>query len=33
MAITTDAKATVRGFPRDELIEDYRTALISRSLA
>jgi 2-oxoisovalerate dehydrogenase E1 component len=32
MAITTDASTMFRGFPRDELIEDYRTALISRAL-
>ncbi|MGI8662589.1 MAG: alpha-ketoacid dehydrogenase subunit alpha/beta [Acidimicrobiales bacterium] len=31
MAIT-DAEATFRGFPRAELIDDYRTALISRAL-
>src|SRR6476469_1966745 len=32
MAITTDASTMFRGFPRDEVIEDYRTALISRAL-
>ncbi|MEO7556163.1 MAG: dehydrogenase E1 component subunit alpha/beta [Acidimicrobiales bacterium] len=32
MAIATDARPTFRGFPRDEVVEDYRTALISRAL-
>src|SRR5438034_10671907 len=32
MAVTTDASTMFRGFPRDEVIEDYRTALISRAL-
>src|SRR5437588_12635849 len=32
MAVTIDDALTYRGFPKAELIDDYRTALVSRAL-
>src|SRR3954454_3409356 len=32
MAVTVDDALTYRGFPKAELVDDYRTALVSRAI-